>query len=290
MLARKVLLIFCITLAPIVYAVDVAKLPVRHTDTKAYQMALIGEALSQSQEKFGPYNFITHLADLSSKRSFIELNKPGQEYINMRVGITSRKREENAIPIRLPIRKGLLSYKLLIINKKNKHMFDKVTTLDVLKTYRFGVVYDWITAGIMHANDLNVIDVPSYHGLFRMLNADRFDYTVLGVNEAFPILASLADENLDLMVAPNIALYINTPSYIFVSKSNPRLAERITWGLEKMIKNGRFDEIFEQYHQDYIDKVDLKNRTIISIPNPNLEHLLASPPFERKELWLNLLN
>lgn len=290
MIMRKILYILCVALAPIVHAVDVAKLPIRHADTKAYQMALIGEALSQSQEKYGPYNFITHLADLSSKRSFIELNKPEQEYINMRVGITSREREENAIPIRLPIRKGLLSYKLLIINKKNINMFDEVKSLETLKTYRFGVVYDWVTAGIMHANNFDVIDVPSYHGLFRMLNAERFDYTVLGVNEAFPILASLKDENLNLMVAPNIALYINTPSYIFVSKSNPRLAERITWGLEKMIKNGRFDEVFEQYHQGYIDKVDLQNRTIISIPNPNLKLLVAPPPFERKELWLNLID
>ena len=286
---KIILLIFIILFSPLINAVDIAKLPVRHSMTKAYQKALITEALTQSEDKYGPYKFITHVADLSSKRSFIELNKESQAYINMRVGITSLEREENAIPIRLPIRKGLLSYKLLIINKKHSHIFDKVKDLTSLKAFRFGVVYDWVTAKIMHDNAFNTIDVPSYNGLFRMLNADRFDYTVLGVNEAFPILASLKDENLDLMVAPNIALYINTPSYIFVSKQNPRLAERLTWGLEKMIGNGRFDQIFYQFHQGYIDEVNLKERIILTIPNPNLIELETSPPFDRPELWFDPL-
>lgn len=272
-----------------VYAVDVAKLPVRHEKTKAYQKAIIEEALIQSQDKYGAYKFTSHLADLSSKRSFKELNNADQNSINIRVGLTSKTREENAIAIRLPLRKGLQSYKLLIINKKNLSLFDNTKTVEQLKAFSFGVVYDWVTAKIMHRNAFNVTDVPSYDGLFRMLSAERFNYTVLGLNEAFPILASQEELHPDLTVAPGIALFIQTPTYIFVSNNKPRLAERITWGLEKMIKNGRFDEIFYQFHQPFIDKANLKARTIISIPNPLLDELAVAPAYKRPELWFDPL-
>lgn len=283
--------LFCLIYSTtfVIYAVDIAKLPVRHNDTKAYQKAIIEEALLQSEDKYGPYIFVSYLADLSSKRSFNELNRDDQEYINMRVGITSKEREEGSIPIRLPLRKGLLSYKLLIINKKNINLFDETKTIDDLKKFNFGVVYDWVTAEIMQENAFKVMDVPSYDGLFRALDAGRFDYTVLGVNEAFPILESLIEKDLNLTVAPGIALYINTPSYIFVSPKRPRLAERIQWGIEKMIKNGRFDEIFYQYHEDALVQVNLKERRIISIDNPKLKELPIQPPFERSELWFDPL-
>lgn len=289
MLLKKILFIFCTLQLPITYAVDIAKLPVRHTATKAYQIALIEEALLQSQEEYGPYKFITHVADLSSKRTFTELNKDEQKYINLKVGVTSRYREDTSIPIKLPIRKGLLSYKLIIINKKNVGMFEGVDNISALKKFNIGVVYDWVTADILHQNAFDVIESPSYDGLFRMLSAGRFDYTVLGANEAFRILASLESKNLNLMIAPNIALYINTPSYIFVSNKNPRLAERITWGMEKMISNGRFDDIFYQFHQPYIEEANLKNRIVISIPNPLIAELQSPPLFERSELWFDPL-
>lgn len=287
--ARTQIFLLLITITFGVNALDIAKLPVRHLKTKAYQMSVIEEALIQSQDKYGAYQFIAKVADLSSKRSFQELNKAEQDFINLRVGITSREREENSIPIRIPLRKGLLSYKLLVVNKKNIKIFQDTKNLNMLKRFTLGIVYDWVTTDILHKNNFKIIDVPSYDGLFRMLSVSRYDYTVLGVNEAFPILASLKKQNLSLTVAPSIALYINTPSYIFVSKNNPRLAERITWGLEKMIKNGRFDELFYQFHQEYLDKVNLKERTIITIPNPNLNDLLVQPPLGRQELWFNPL-
>lgn len=284
------LLILLLTLqSASVGAIDLVKLPVRDTTTKAYQIALIKEALAQSKEEYGPYELELHLEELSSKRSFQELRIGSQEFINLRVSLTSKEREESAIPIRLPIRKGLLSYKVLVINKDNLKMFDGVKSLADLRAYKLGVVYDWLTADIMHNNAFDVMSAPSFQGLFRMLNVGRFDYTILGVNEVFPILASLKDQNLNLTIAPNIALYIDTPSYIFVSNKSPRLAERISWGMEKMVGNGSFDKIFSQYHQPYIEEANLKGRTIISISNPELALLETPPPYGRTELWFDPL-
>lgn len=287
-LGRLLFILYALNL-PAASAVDIAKLPVRDTTTKAYQIALIKEALIQSEEKYGPYELVLHLEELSSKRSFKELKVGNQDFINLRVSLTSKEREESSIPIRLPIRKGLLSYRVLIINKNNVDLFNEVQDIEGLKKHNLGVVYDWITADILDNNIFKVINAPSFDGLFRMLSAGRFEYTILGVNEAERILETLKDKNLNLVVAPNLALYIDTPSYIFVSRKNPRLAERITWGIEKMISNGHFDEIFSQYHQPYIEAADLKNRTIISIPNPEIALLDSQPPYNRSELWFDPL-
>lgn len=289
MFYRIFIFVICTAYLPLAIAIDIAKLPVRDLKTKAYQIALVEETLRQSEDKYGPYKFIPQVADLSSKRTFAELNKGEEKYINLKVGLISREREISSIPIRIPIRKGLLSYKLLIINKINSRSFDEQIDLTDLKKRNVGVVYDWVTADILRKNSFELTEAPSYQGLFRMLSAQRFDYTLLGANEAFRILSSLEGKNLNLGVVPGIALYMNTPSYIFVSNKNPRLAERISWGMEKMISNGRFDELFYQYHQPYIEQANLKGRRIIPIPNPMLAELKYPPQYQRAELWFDPL-
>jgi hypothetical protein len=56
--------------------------------------------------------------------------------------------------------------------------------------------------------------------------------------------------------------------FAFVSKSTPRLAERIRYGLEEMQKDGSFDRFFDEHFSEVIAKLKFPQRTIIELENP----------------------
>lgn len=279
---RLLCFIYLLTFTSTVLAVDIVKLSIRNTNTKAYQKELISQALKASESKYGSYELIVHLADISSNRVFKELDKGTDQYININVGLTSIKRESSAIPIFIPLRKGLLNYRLLLVNEENVAKFSNVMTIEDLKQHSVGLLYDWVTTGIMKKQHFNIVESPSYDGLFRMLKANRFDYAIFGANDIYKKLQQPHIKNKKFVILPNIAVYIPSPSYIFVSKNAPRIAERLEWGMEKMIADGSFDQIFYQYHSEDINNADLKNRTIINIPTDYLGNRSA---YERPELW-----
>ena len=62
------------------------------------------------------------------------------------------------------------------------------------------------------------------------------------------------------------------------------LAKTIEDGLEKALKDGSFDKLFLEYHGDVLARANVKNRTVIDLPNPFLPPLT---PLNRKDLWFD---
>ena len=267
------------------WAEDIVRLTLRDPINDGYQQSIIDAALNHSVEKYGPFQFIVNNVDVNSKRSFSELNHGDGKLFNLRIALTSKSREEEALTIRIPITKGLQNYRLLLVNKGDADRFKNIENIDDLKKLNVGLLYDWITTDIMSDNNFDVVKSHSYAGMFRMLSAQRFDYTVLGVNKVFGFMEAQVESGGQYDIVPGLVLYINGPSYIFVSKRHPRLAERISWGLEKIIANGEFDRIFNKYYEKSIIATDLASRKVINIPNIRLPDTV---PVERKELWLTL--
>ena len=89
------------------------------------------------------------------------------------------------------------------------------------------------------------------------------------------------------MVYDKLILRYPLPMYFFVSKSNPRLAQRLTQGLEMLIATGKLNEFIEQH--DITRQMFPLNRyrysRIFELTNPMLP---PQTPFERQELWIDL--
>ena len=130
----------------------------------------------------------------------------------------------------------------------------------------------------------NIVDTYSYDTLFEMLSKGRFDYTVRGIYEINDEIQSRKDKIDNIIIEPNLALYIPAPAYFFVSPKFPQIAKRIKFGLELMVENGMLEDIFNATYSHYIKEAQLDRRTIINIGNPLLSE---KTPLERKELWLN---
>lgn len=178
---------------------------------------------------------------------------------------TSAEREANMIPIKVPIYRGLLGLRLLLIKPQDNEKFKQIKNLKDLKPYVAGHNVHWSDFGVFKANGLKVVSSISYSALFEMLKHGRFDYFSRGVNEVWAELDQHSDQ---LMIADNLVLFYPHPVYFFVAKHRPELAALLEKGLDIATKDGSYQALFQSYYADTIKKANLNSRTMILLENP----------------------
>ncbi len=89
--------------------------------------------------------------------------------------MTSPEREKELRPIRVPIDRGLIGWRLLLIHKDNEQ---KIQQLDEkqLKTSPSIQGSDWPDYPILKANHFRVLGSGDFDAMFKMLQAKRIDY------------------------------------------------------------------------------------------------------------------
>ena len=192
---------------------------------------------------------------------------------------SSAEREARLLPIRIPVNKGMLGWRLGLVRKGDKDLVAGVRTLDDLKGVRLAQGQEWPDTNILRANGIDVITAPKYEVLFKMLDGKRFDYFPRSVMEIWDEQAINTDS---LEVEPHLALHYFYDAYFMVNRKNTRLAQDIREGLEKAIADGSFDKLFHQYYGERLRKAHLETRTVIELRNPLLT---PETPSNRAELW-----
>jgi hypothetical protein len=76
------------------------------------------------------------------------------------------------------------------------------------------------------------------------------------------------------------------PRYFFIGGRQRRLAERLEYGLQLLIADGRFDQIFHQFYDGLIEQVGMRKRRIYRIDNP---YLSPQTPLSNKAYWYDPL-
>ena len=191
-----------------------------------------------------------------------------------------RELEQRLLPVRVPIDKGILGWRLLLIRSDERSAFAAIHTLAQLRAMTAGQQRDWIDTRILKLNDLKVVGAGMYEPMFKMLASDRFQYFPRGVGEIWDEQASHAA--LGLEVEPHLALHYPSVSYFFVSPHNPALAQAIERGLRAALKDGSFDALFDKYNGAAIARAQLATRTVFELANPLLPE--AALPQWREEL------
>jgi len=195
---------------------------------------------------------------------------------------SSAEREARLLPIRYPLNKGLLGWRLGLIRKGDKGLFAGVNTLDDLKRVRLAQGQEWPDTQILQANGIPVITAPKYEGLFKMLTGKRFDYFPRSTMEIWDEQEINADT---LEVEPHLALHYFYDAYFMVNRKNTKLANDLRDGFEKAIADGSFDKLFQQYFGERLRKARLETRTVIELRNPLLT---PGTPSDRPELWYDV--
>lgn len=245
-----------------------------------YFVDLLRLSLDKTRESHGAYRLETIADVIPQSRALIEL---GDE-LDVIWTMTSEKREQLALPVRIPLLKGLMGYRLLIIRQQDENTFAQINSLKHLRTLRAGQGHDWPDADILQANGLEVVRSSNYDALFHMLRQGRFDYLPRGLMEPWDEV--LLRPDLSLMIEPRLLIQYPTAMYFFVHPDNHRLAERIETGLRRAIRDSSFDQLFYNHpvNRSALEHARLDQRMIIRLFNPLLP---ARTPLSNKALWFS---
>jgi ABC-type amino acid transport substrate-binding protein len=247
----------------------------------AYIVELLNEALARAPGA-EPDHLRWAETRMNQDRAFALLRS---QELDIYWSMTSAAREQGVIPVRIPLMKGLLGSRLLIIRKDSVGKFAQIKTLDDLKrNVSIGQGLDWPDTTIMTAAGLRVVTSSSYETLFRMLKARRFDGIALGANEIDEELARQHDP--DLLIEKNLAVAYPAPVFFFVAPNKKALAERIEKGLHRMMDDGSFNAIFDKRWSKSLIANNLKNRLVFHLPNPLLSPQTADMIRQHPEYFL----
>lgn len=243
-----------------------------------YAKGLLKLALSKLPEK---YEIVEAVPNTSEERVVSQLVDNKMDVVWY---ATTDDLEERLLPVRIPIYRGLLGYRVLMIKKGTQHKFDGIKTREDLQRISLGQGRFWADTNVLTANNLNVVKVLKYEGLFHMLDGERFDAFPRGAHEPWSEMQRYPQ--LALEVEQNLLLSYTNPFYFFVNKSNTQLASDIERGLRIAIDDGSFDEYFfnDPTVKDVMTKANLQNRTIIKLDNPSLP---KNTPINDKSLWFD---
>lgn len=200
---------------------------------------------------------------------------------------SNREVEEQLLPIRFPLLKGLLGHRIFIINADNQARFDPVESFEDLRQLSFGQGAGWPDVTILEENGLEVITTSKYDNLFYMVEGGRFDALPRGVLEPWTEIASRPE--LPLAVEQNLVLVYTLPFYLFVSPDRPELAQALKTGLNRALESGAFDDYFYGHElvEDALTRSNLEQRRRFELTNP---FLTEETPLERSDYWLELDN
>jgi len=227
----------------------------------AYYVKLLDLAMSKTGVAYNlhPFVFVTFGARIMQKMQ-------DDEDINVTWELTSPEWEKALAPVRISLDKGILGWRLFLINKRDEQAFAKVQTLNDLRQYSAGQQRDWSDVAILRANGLKVVDAAIYNSMFKMLAADRFQYFPRGVGEIWGEAQRSAD--LGIEIEPTLALHYPVHTYFFVSKKNLALHRLLDQGLRAAIKDGSFDKLFDQYNGEAMTKAHFDTRRVFELTVP----------------------
>ncbi|MDP3813719.1 hypothetical protein [Pseudomonas sp.] len=240
-----------------------------------YPLLLLQLALDQAG---GDYQLQPSATPMQQGRVFMELAH-GR---NVRVAwsMTSLEREAQLLPIRIPLYKGLIGWRLALVKAERRELLHKVRNLEELGRFSAGQGHDWPDTEILRANGLPVVGVPNYQSLFSMLTLGRFDYFPRSLAEVW---AEAEQQRAGgLVVDDSLVLHYPSAVYFFVNPKDVALAAHIERGLELAIADGSFERLFQVHYGEYIERAQLGKRRILHLNNPLLP---PQTPLQRKELW-----
>ncbi|WNF45027.1 transporter substrate-binding domain-containing protein [Pseudomonas sp. SG20056] len=247
-------------------------------DPEAYALALLTAALERTP---GRYQLQPTPVPMAQSRALLAIEHDSKS-VQVMWTMTTREREVRLLPIRIPIYRGLIGWRVLLQRSAEAEQLATVRNLDELKRFSFGQRHDWPDTAILRANGLKVVTSQHYRGLFQMLAAGRFDLFPREVVVAWQEQVHALENGLALSIDNHLLLHYPTAFYFFTSRNRADLAADIERGLEAMIADGSFQRLFEQYHGDTLRQANLHQRRIIELHNPDLP---PATPFARKELW-----
>ncbi len=241
----------------------------REAPHRVYADRLLALALSLSRDRYGPYRLEQQRRESVIRRQLLELEPGGP--LSVAVAMPTPEWLAQALPVRMPIMKGLSSFRFFLGTQSNQPLYDRVTRLADLKRLSIGQGPGWSTAKILEDNGFRISYGGAHPTLIPMLHSGRFQLLMRSVFEVGPELRAHQSVHPDLRIVEDFAVFTYMPMYFFVARDQPRLAERLEYGLKRAHASGQMDQLFNQYFGDSLQLLKQRRLKVFHIPNTNID-------------------
>ena len=243
---------------------------------QAYVTALLQQALERSGQAYALRRSALRMVQTRAMQEIATASGS----VDVVWAMTSRARETQLLPVRIPIDRGLIGWRVALIQARQPDLLRGVRSIAALARLSAGQMRDWPDAAILQANGLRLDTSSTYEGLFQQLAAGRIDYFPRSVIEVQGELASHA--RLPLALDAHLVIRYPAALYFFVGKHRPELAGHIETGLEAMLADGSFMQLFRRHFGRIEAGLKLSQRHVLDLANPDLPE---ETPLARKALW-----
>jgi len=247
-----------------------------YTKRVNYFVELLDLALKKSGQPYRLEKVVTPLLLENRSKNNLVQKVYDVHWLNAKASL-----ESDLIPIPIPLCKGLTGWRLLFIRPKSQKKFSQMNDLQGLGKLVVANGHDWPEADLYVENKLNQKLASNWKSLFLMLDRKRVDYISRSVLEIYE--EENAFPQLNITIESDLIIHYPAAYYFYVDKSNPHLAEIIESGLKVAIADGSFDEMFNRYFSDDINRLNLSKRRRIEIPSTNNHFKYYSDP----DFWYN---
>lgn len=233
---------------------------------QTYPLLILGEALAAASDKFGPCTLVANNV-MSQKRAAVSLQNgdidvawlPANKYL-----------EKSLSSIKIPIRKGLLGWRAILTNKRNYKSLQKIENLAGLQQYQTAYLKDWHDWPVMLANFPKLGTASSYRSLFTLLQRNRIVFLSRALHEVVNEQKRFDVPPEPLMVLPGVLLHYPQADLFYFPNKPDSVRGRVLYGLEQLMKSGKFDKLFKTHHQEILKTINATKKRLIKLTNPFL--------------------
>lgn len=128
--------------------------------SKGFDWVVLRAALEKTSGKYGPFTLAPSNEPVSVPRMLQELGRSNGS-INIIARATQRDLETQFQPVRIPIDRGLMGMRLLLVRKADLPRFATIRTLEDLRHLSAGQGQGWIDSAVLSAAGIVVVESPA---------------------------------------------------------------------------------------------------------------------------------
>jgi hypothetical protein len=233
-----------------------------------YHVDVLKAALDATRATDGPY-VLKPSNPMGEEQQLAELRSGSQALtVMIRGALLDFAKVLWYVPI--PIDKGILGYRVLLIRGQDQSKFSEVRTLADLRAFSIGQGAGWKDVDILRHNGLKVVTGPTYEGLFEMLARGAFDCFSRGVEEVGDEYSRRSKAMAGLAIERTLLLHYPLSRYFWFARDaqGKSLAARVNTGLQSVIRSGTLDRLFDRHFRSRLASLRLPARRLISLENP----------------------
>lgn len=251
----------------VVRRLEVGRLPISFK----YGYEMLDAALERSVARYGPYKVEPLVTNISVRR--LNQAMATGDLVNVILGDSGPAGvadDPDRIAIEIPLDKGLHGYRVAFIRAVDQDRVRRVHDLAGLRQLRIGQGEHWPDTRIFEQNDIHPVTAREYESLLLMLESGRFDLFPRGATEILAEYDAYRNKHPKLAIDEHLLIHYPFAMVAAVSKATPRLAERIRYGLQEMLRDGSFDRKCDRYLAQVNAVLHLEQRAVIELENPFL--------------------